>query len=50
MDITLYHSPGACSMATYISLLEADAEFDVKIISLKNNDQSSPEYLSLIHI
>ena len=47
MDITLYHSPGACSMATYISLLEADAEFDVKIISLKNNDQSSPEYAAI---
>ncbi len=47
MDITLYHSPGACSMATYISLLEAGAEFDVKIISLKTNDQSSPEYAAI---
>ena len=47
MDITLYHSPGACSMATYISLLEADAEFDVKIISLKSNDQQSPEYAAI---
>ncbi len=44
MDITLYHSPGACSMATYVSLLEAGAKFDVKIISLKHNQQSSPEY------
>ncbi len=35
MDITLYHSPGACSMATYVSLLEAGADFDVKIVSLK---------------
>ena len=47
MDITLYHSPGACSLATYISLLEAGAEFDVKIIRLKNNDQSSPEYVAI---
>jgi len=47
MDITLYHSPGACSMATYISLLEAGAEFDVKIISLKTNDQSTPEYAAI---
>ena len=47
MDITLYHSPGACSMATYISLCEAGAEFDIKIISLKNNDQSDPEYAAL---
>lgn len=47
MDITLYHSPGACSMATYISLLEADADFVVKDILLKNNDQSKPEYTVL---
>ncbi len=47
MDITLYHSPGACSMATYISLLEAGAEFDVNIISLKTNDQSSPQYAAI---
>ena len=47
MDITLYHSPGACSMATYVSLLEAGAEFDVKIISLKNNQQSTPAYAAI---
>jgi len=47
MGITLYHSPGACSMATYISLLEAGAEFDVKITSLKTSDQLSPEYAAI---
>ena len=47
MDITLYHSPGACSMATYISLLEANADFDVNIINLKNSEQSSPEYSAI---
>ena len=47
MDITLYHSPGACSMATYISLLEAGANFDVKIISLKMKEQSNPDYAAL---
>ena len=34
-------------MAPYISLLEANAEFDVKIISLKNNEQSNPEYAEI---
>lgn len=47
MNITLYHSPGACSMATYISLLEAGADFEVKFILLKNNEQSSPDYAKL---
>jgi len=47
MNITLYHSPGACSMAVYISLLEAGADFDVNIISLKDNEQSSPEYAAI---
>lgn len=47
MDITLYHSPGACSMATYVSLLEAGADFDVKFILLKNSDQTSPEYAAI---
>lgn len=47
MDITLYHSPGACSMATYISLVEAGADFSVKTISLKNNEQSSADYAAI---
>ncbi len=47
MHITLYHSPGACSMATYVSLLEAGADFDVKFILLKNNEQTSPEYAAI---
>ncbi|OED44278.1 hypothetical protein AB833_01865 [Chromatiales bacterium (ex Bugula neritina AB1)] len=34
-------------MATYISLLEAGAVFDVKFILLKNNDQTSPDYAAI---
>lgn len=34
-------------MATYISLLEAGADFDVKFILLKNSDQTKPEYAAI---
>ncbi len=47
MKITLYHSPGACSVAPYISLLEAGADFDVTIVSLKQNQQFTEEYATL---
>ena len=47
MEITLYHSPGACSMATYISLLEAGADFEIKIINIKKKEQSNPDYALL---
>jgi len=47
MDITLYHAPGACSTGPYISLLEAGADFDVALISLRNNEHLSDEYAAL---
>ncbi|MBD3679234.1 MAG: glutathione S-transferase family protein [Rhodobacteraceae bacterium] len=47
MTITLYHAPGACSIASYVSLLEAGAEFDVKLIILANKDQNSESYKAL---
>jgi glutathione S-transferase len=34
-------------MAVYISLLEAGADFDIKIVSLKRNEQSTPEYAAI---
>ncbi len=34
-------------MATYISLEEAGADFEVKFILLKNNEQSSPDYAAI---
>ena len=44
MTITLYHAPGACSTAAYVSLLEAGAEFDVELISLAKKEQTSESY------
>lgn len=47
MTITLYHAPGACSVAAYVSLLEAGAEFDVVLISLAKKEQTSESYKAL---
>lgn len=44
MSITLYHAPGACSIAVYVSLLEAGADFDVSLISLAKKEQNSESY------
>ena len=44
MNIKLYHAPGACSIAAYVSLLEAGAEFDVELISLAKKEQTSERY------
>ena len=44
MTITLYHAPGACSLAAYISLLEAGAAFDVALISLAKKEQTTESY------
>ncbi len=47
MTITLYHAPGACSIAAFVSLLEAGAEFDVVLISLAKKEQNSESYKAL---
>ncbi len=47
MTITLFHAPGACSIAAYISLLEAGADFDVELISLAKKEQNSESYKAL---
>lgn len=47
MTITLYHAPGACSIAAYVSLLEAGADFDVVLISLAKKEQNSESYKAL---
>ncbi len=47
MTITLYHAPGACSTATYVSLLEAGAEFNVELISLAKKEQTSESYKAI---
>jgi glutathione S-transferase len=47
MQIVLYYAPIACSLVPYITLTEAGAEFEVRAISLRKEQQKSPEYLKL---
>jgi glutathione S-transferase len=47
MQIVLYYAPIACSLVPYVSLTEAKAEFEVRAINLKTNQQLSPEYLKI---
>ena len=43
----LHFSPGACSRVTLIALEEADAEYMVNLVSLKNGDQRKPAFRAL---
>lgn len=45
--LTLYYSPGACSMAPHIALVEAGAEFSLEPVSLRTGEQETPAYLSV---
>lgn len=47
MNIALYYAPIACSLAPYITLTEAGAEFDVRPINLRKGQQNSAEYLKI---
>ena len=45
--IKLFHAWGSCSLAPYLALAEAGAEFEVAVMSTKAGDQRTPEYLAL---
>jgi len=47
MQITLYYAPHTCSLAPYITLTEAGADFRVEAISLRRKQQFSAEYLKI---
>lgn len=45
--LTLFYSPGACSMASHIGLEECGAEFELRPVALAKGEQRSPEYLKI---
>jgi glutathione S-transferase len=45
--LTLYHSPGACSLAAHILLEESGLPYGTKRIDLRAGQQRSPEYLAV---
>jgi glutathione S-transferase len=45
--LTLFFSPGACSMASHIGLEECGAQFELKPVALAKGEQRSPEYLKV---
>ena len=47
MEILLYYAPIACSLVPYVTLTEADANFEVRTINLRKEQQRSADYLKL---
>ena len=47
MEILLYYAPIACSLVPYVTLTEAGANFEVRTINLRKEQQKSADYLKL---
>jgi glutathione S-transferase len=46
-SLTLYYSPGACSLATHIALQEAGAAFEFKRVTLADAEHLKPDFLAV---
>jgi glutathione S-transferase len=47
MALTLYYSPGACSLAAHIALEEAGAAYQRKLVSINEGQTQGAEYLRI---
>jgi glutathione S-transferase len=45
--MTLFYAKGACSLASHIALEEAGADYQLRRLDLKANDQRKPEFLEI---
>jgi len=45
--LTLYYSPGACSLAPHIALEETGASYALQLVSIPKGEQQAPEYLNV---
>ena len=45
--LTLYFSPGACSLASHIGLEECGAQYEAKPVLLAKGQQRTPEYMKI---
>jgi glutathione S-transferase len=47
--LTLYYSPGACSLAPHIALEEAGAPYRLQLVSIAGGEQRAPDYLANVN-
>ena len=47
--LTLYYSPGACSMAPHIALEETGAPYALQLVSIAKGEHQAPDYLENVN-
>jgi len=47
MPLILYYAPISCALVPYVALTEANAQFEVRVVNVRNGAQMSADYLKL---